>query len=438
MLNVKDVTCTLESLVNTGLFSISSSTTADDWSRIKGLTINAYTYKDLCSIASYIGVTDEFSKVINTFSVPSGVIPAGFRPSFVLEGNCLCVNLVRDISYAEGGIKRPTKVLFSADSANPYEVAPLRNFIANLTCNPAIIYNSFINDPRANIGKKFKNRYEVMKELCRILGPGVDISIEVDHPFADESQIIEEIESFKEILTPYRLVVKIPHTGPINANNAHKLLDGTFDKGYEEGTVEDNMYGHNLAYRLAKRGYRINFTLMFEPHQTALALQARPYFINTFIKQRCNATIDLKRMLAAYDGGDQSAVDDIRNLMRPLDMLSIREMAGADEEVIEKARRIVNYRHAYDHEGGDGLDSTRHSLRVLRNSYLDNTRLIICSMSAEQTYMDIDKLLAEPEFSDMAQRVVITAPPTYLSRFASASGILSYQRLFLGAAQGQK
>ena len=63
-------------------------------------------------------------------------------------------DLVRDISYDKNGQKRPTNLLFSADSANPYEVDSVKNLIANLTCNPAIIYNQFINNPAANVGGK--------------------------------------------------------------------------------------------------------------------------------------------------------------------------------------------------------------------------------------------------------------------------------------------
>ena len=38
----------------------------------------------------------------------------------------------------------------------------------------------------------------------------------------------------------------------------------------------------------------------------------------------------------------------------------------------------------------------------------------------------------------MAGRVVVTAEPGYLARFASASQVVSYQRRFLAAARGQR
>lgn len=436
MLATKEIPCTLEALSALGTMTVAADTSADEWDRIKNLTISLENLDSILRHGRGLGVTAGFREVLATFPSDQGVIPAGFRPEPVFVDECLRIDLKRDIAYGENGIRRPTNVLFSADSANPYEVAEIKSLIANLTCNPAIIYNNFINNPQENIGGKFKDRYEVMTELCRILGPGADISVEVDDPFADESAIIEEISRFEEILTPYRLVVKIPHTGPVNRLNSRKLLDGTFDKGYEEGSLKDNLYGLNLAASLSKRGYRINFTLMFEPHQMALALQTKPYFINTFIKQRANATFKIKELLEQCGGTDSETVSQLREYMRSLDMLSISEFNDSpDSQIMEKARHILEYRRAYEHDGLDGLDATRHGLRVLRNANLPDTRLIICSMSEEKTYLDIDKLLTEPEFSDMTGRVVITAPPAYLSRYASASGILTYQRMFLGAVQ---
>jgi hypothetical protein len=111
----------------------------------------------------------------------------------------LLIDLIRDISYGENSIKRPTSVLFSADSANPYEIEPIKDLIANLTCNPGIIYDLFINNPKANIGNKFKTRDEVMIEIGRILGPGVDISVELNDPFrCTDEEILAEARTFRE------------------------------------------------------------------------------------------------------------------------------------------------------------------------------------------------------------------------------------------------
>ena len=56
----------------------------------------------------------------------------------------LRADLVRDISYDKNGQKRPTQFLFSADTADPYEIGPIKHLIANLTCNPGIIYDDSV------------------------------------------------------------------------------------------------------------------------------------------------------------------------------------------------------------------------------------------------------------------------------------------------------
>ncbi len=47
-------------------------------------------------------------------------------------------------------------------------------------------------------------------------------------------------------------------------------------------------------------------------------------------------------------------------------------------------------------------------------------------------------MITEPEFADMAGRVVVTAEPGYLAKWAASSQVVSYQRRFLAAAQGQR
>ncbi len=436
MILARQIRVTLGALAASGKLSVRPDIPEDMWGRAEQLEIGTDGLEGFLRCTRTIGVTAEFENVIHTFRPAPGVIPAGFRPELCCgTDGCALVDLKRDISYGENGRKRPTRVLYSADSANPYEVAPIKDFIANLTCNPAIIYDSFINNPKANRNQQFKNRQEVMRELCRILGPGVDISVEVDNPFASREAILEEIAEFQEILTPYRLVVKVPHTGPLTADNASQLVAGTFRQGFEDGTVDSNFYGHNLAYFLEQHGYRTNFTLMFEPHQAALALQVKPYFINTFIKQRYLVTDTIRTLLTRWHAtGDTHYITAVRDTLRQEDVISAAEAEGPIEAVIQKAEAMLAYRHAGDAEGSDGLDATRHSLRVLRNSNLPDTRLIICSMSGEHIYPAIDKMLMEPEFEDMLHRVVVTAPPSYLARFASASGVLTYQKLFLNAA----
>jgi hypothetical protein len=59
-------------------------------------------------------------------------------------------------------------------------------------------------------------------------------------------------------------------------------------------------------------------------------------------------------------------------------------------------------------------------------------------MEGHAMYPTIDKMLMEDEFFDMADRVVLTAEPEYISRFASSSQVVSYQRRFMNAANGAK
>jgi hypothetical protein len=57
-------------------------------------------------------------------------------------------------------------------------------------------------------------------------------------------------------------------------------------------------------------------------------------------------------------------------------------------------------------------------------------------MEGENNYPDIDNLLVEPEFTDVLDRLVITAQPDYLAKFTSCNQVVSYQRRFMNAAKG--
>ncbi len=397
-------------------------------------------YGKLKGLARALGVTRTFRSVIDTFQVPSGETPAGFRIEFVLDPDAVVrADLVRDISCDKNGQKRPTQVLFSADSANPYEIAPIAGLLANLTCNPGIVYDLFINNPKANVGKKFKTRDEVMKEIGRIVGPGVDISVELNNPFeASEQKILEEAEKFREMLTPYRVVIKVPHTGPVNAANVGELLSGdkTFQRRYDAGATADMLRGHNLALLLRDHGFRVNFTLMFEPYQSALALQAKPYFINSFLRMRLLQSAAMAQLVERYRATrDEQYLAKLRAFMVEKDYLPPGEKDLEAGALLGMADRILRYRH-YS-EGCDGLDGVRHNLRVLRTCNLPDTRLIVCSMEGETMYPDLDVLLAQEEFADMADRVVITAEPGYLAKFTTSNQVVAYQRRFMNAAQGQ-
>ena len=399
-------------------------------------------YEFLLKRIRYIGVSDRFRDVIDLFKVPEGETPAGFKIEYNMKENqILEIDLVRNISYDKNGLRRPTKFIYSADTANPYEVEPIKHLIGNLTRNPGIIYDLFINNPQANVGHKFKTRNEVMSEIANILGPGCDISVEVNNPFADFEQILEEAEEFREMFSDYRMVLKIPHTGPVNAGNVNELLvgDKKLSTRWNQAATKDYLYGHNLALKMKEHGFRVNYTLMFEPWQTGMALQAKPYFINSFVRQRFGVTTYINGLLNAY----QTTYDDrflqaLRSFMIEWDFLSKNDQ-DADLRLVEKmARETVEYRKINEHEGFDGMDGVRHNLRMLRNSNLEDTRLIICSIEGSRMYPELDKLMTEDEFKDMTDRIVITTEPSYLAQNTSAPQIITYQRRFMNAANGEK
>ena len=409
--------------------------------KVIDLPISLKLYEDLKPHAKLIGVTKNFKEVIDYFKVEKGT-PQGFRIEYKLEADGVVrADLVRDIGYDRNGQKRPTRFLFSADSANPYEVKPISGLLANLTCNPGIVYDLFINNPKANVGNKFKTRDEVMKEIGNVLGPGCDISVELNNPFEESDQkILEEAEKFREMLSPYRIVIKVPHTGPVNATNVKELLSGDkkFQRRYDQGETKDMFRGHRLALMLREHGFRINFTLMFEPHQTALALQAKPYFISSFIRHRHFQSLEIKRLLDLYKAGeDHTYLAELRTYFMEKDFLSAKDGEMDLTEVLEMAERIIKYRQVENCQGSDGLDSARHNLRMLKRTNLPDARLIICSMEGPLNYPDIDNLLAEPEFEDMMHRLIVTAEPQYLAKFTSCNQVVSYHRRFMNAAKGK-
>lgn len=415
---------------------------ADDIQRILSTPIDRDAFELLGTMVSTLEVGSELQKVVSHFKTPAGETPAGFKRELSINNNTLVVDLKRDISYDKNGVLRPTRVLYSADSANPYEVEPIAPFLGNLTCNPGIIYDLFLNNPEANVGGKFKDRDEVITALGDILGPGCDVSVELNNPFeGDFNKILEEAERFKEILSPWRVVIKVPHTGPVNSENYSQLLEGDkhLNVGYHEGTTLDALHGHQTALKLQEAGYRVNFTLMFEPYQTQMALQARPYFINSFIRHRKMQSERIIGLLKAYEiSHDSFFLKELRSYFIANDYLP----SGARDKdllsVLDLARNILENRSlTSDTTRFDGLDSVRHNLRALKNANLPESRLIICSMEGERNYPDIDNLLADPEFADMADRVVLTAEPGYLARFTSTNQVVSYQRRFMNAAEGQ-
>ena len=410
--------------------------------RAASIPLSFAAYRELLSRIDYVGVTANFHRVIDYFQVPERELPAGFRVELELEADrVLRLELVRDIAYGKNGVKRATNVLFSADTANPYEVEPVKDLVSNLTCNPGIIYDLFINNPKANVDHLFNTRDEVMRELARILGPGSDISVELNNPFAGSDQeILDEVYHFRELLSEYRVVIKVPHTGPVNAENMTQLLTGTKKLAIRYNQVQtcDAFRGHNLALLLHDHGFRVNFTLMFEPYQALLALQARPYFINCFVRHRTFQSEAMKRYLDLFElTDDPKHLEDLRTMLIEKDYLSPDDAALDLFKVKHIAGHILRYRQFESRNGSDGLDAVRHNLRLLRNVNLPDTRLIICSMEGENNFPDIDNLLADPEFADVMDRVVVTAEPNYLAQFTTSNQVISYQRRFLNAAKGQ-
>ena len=394
-------------------------------------------FRFLSQAIRHIGVTQNFKKVIDYFAVPAGETPAGFQVVYSMGSNReLMIDLKRNINYDRNGKKRPTPFIFSADSANPYEIEPIKNLIGNLTCNPGIIYDLFINDPKENVGNKYKNRDEVMQEIGRILGPGCDISVELNNPFAPLDEILEEAARFKEMLSEYRVVIKVPHTGPVNGKNVHTLIEGNkkFPIAYDQAKTEDYLYGHNLALALQENGYRVNYTLMFEPWQTGMALQAKPYFINSFINKRMMTSTYVAGMLSAYDTTrDLQFLKNLRSYFIDVDFLP-ESAAGEDVAKVEKlARETLTYRDFSNCRGFDGLDGVRHNLRMLKDCSLDDTRLIICSIAGSRQYPELDKLLVEDEFRDVLDKIVITTEPIYLAQYTASPQIITYQRRFMNA-----
>ncbi|WP_213455565.1 transaldolase family protein [Rhizomonospora bruguierae] len=389
--------------------------------------------------ATGIEVTDRFREVINAFAVPPGRTPPGFRvETTVNPDGVLSVDLVRDLSRDADNALRPTPFLFSVDSANPDDIEPCVPFVANLTCNPGIVYDLFLNNPRANRDRRFASFDEVLVEICRLLGPGCDISVELHDPFGkDLDEILDEVRHYESITGRHRLVVKVPHTGPVDRGNVSRLLDGPglLERRYDGGSIAGQLRGHRLALELRNRGYRVNFTLMFEPYQTALALQARPYFINAFIRNRLGASRVMHGLIAAYEATDEILfVEQLRDYLVDNDYLGLNDRSMDLLRVLDQARTHLHNR-GWSGRGDDGLDHARAALRWLSTSNLPDTRLILCSMDGDRMFPDIMRMLTEREFLDLHNRVLLTTDPAYLARWASSPQVVSYQRRFTRAVR---
>ncbi len=429
-ITLQDVSCTLHGLQE-GQIPVMHGQEAY-FDRARQLSLSFEAFEPLARQVKCLGVTPNFIDIIDYFNVPAGELPAGFRPVLALNGKGeLLVDLKRDIGYGKNGEKRGTRVLFSADCANPYEIAAMKGLLANVTTNPSIIYDRFLNNEKANAGRRFHTREEVLTEIGRIVGPGVDISVEINDPFASEQEILDEMAQMTEILSPYRIVVKVPHLGPLNRDNIGALVSGGFPLRYNETGVMDPCRSHDLAIMLREHGYRVNFTLMAEPYQTAMALQAKPAFINCFMRNRYYHSEKMTGLLTCFRSTqDEQFLVQLRDYMADNYYLTEAERELSLFEVKRRAEWELEYRGWDTPDGRDGLDQARHCLRILGASNLPDTRLIVCSMEGEKMYPLLDRMLMEEEFRGLSERVIISASPSYLCSFTSSPVVLTYNKSF--------
>ena len=183
----------------------------------------------------------------------------------------------------------------------------------------------------------------------------------------------------------------------------------------------------------------MNFTLMYEPYQTQLALQARPAFINSFIMFRQTQSEQMLSFTRAYEvTGDTLYLEQLRDYMVKNDYLSALETGCDLHLAYSRAKELLKYRGYTAEQHSDGLDGIRHNLRALKAANLPDTRLIICNFQSEYTYPYVDRMLMEPEFADMTQRVVVTAPPSLLGEYTTNAIVTQFHRRFMNAANGAK
>ena len=432
---LENIVCDVQGLLNG---SASMARGCEDYAVcVSGVRLSYETFSAIRERVRFVGVTENFKEILRFYHVKDDQIPAGFCPTLRLENDStLLIDLKRNINYGKNGEKRATRVLYSADCANPYEIASMKNLLANITTNPSIIYDRFLNNEKANIDHRFHTREEVLSEIIKVVGPGVDISVEINDPFASEQQILEEVSAMEEIISKYQIVVKVPHLGPINKDNLKSLTNNTFPLRYCETGVADPCSSHDIALMLREHGYRVNFTLMADGYQTALALQAKPYFINCFMRNRYYHSVKMQELLKCYEAtGNEQYLVELRTYLIKSYYLAEKDRDMSLFEVKRLAEWELTYRKWNTPEGSDGLDQARDCLRQLSVSNLPDTRLIICSMAGEKMYPYIDHMLLEPEFRELSEKVIISAAPDYLCQFTSSPAVLNYNASFAKAVE---
>jgi hypothetical protein len=149
--------------------------------------------------------------------------------------------------------------------------------------------------------------------------------------------------------------------------NCWKVIK-SFPKAYNDVPTYDGFRGHQIALMLHQHGFRVNFTLMFEPYQANLALQAKPYFINSFIRHRLVQSAEIEKLLNQYDKTNSNeSLETLRTFFIEKDYLPVTENQKSLSEIKKMGENLLKYRHWFEKEGRDGLDGVRHNLRVLRN-----------------------------------------------------------------------
>ena len=189
---------------------------------------------------------------------------------------------------------------------------------------------------------------------------------------------------------------------------------------------------------LHEHGYRVNFTLMADGYQTAMALQAKPTFINCFMRNRYYHSEKMQELLTCYQvTQNEKHLSELREYLIKNYYLAEKDREMSLFEVKRRAEWELEYRGWNTAEGKDGLDQARDCLRQLAVSNLPDTRLIICSMAGDKMYPLIDRMLIEPEFRDLSERVIISASPSYLCQFTSSPVVLNYNASFAKAVEKQ-
>ena len=75
-------------MLNVTLDSLGLETVRGDESfvsRVQDMPVSKEEFFDLTKMAKYVGVTEQFKDVINTFHTPEGETPAGFKRELVME-----------------------------------------------------------------------------------------------------------------------------------------------------------------------------------------------------------------------------------------------------------------------------------------------------------------------------------------------------------------